>query len=109
LDRFQKRKSTYTFRLSSSSIARRQAAYAFSTRRWMLSASSLKPLVEFDFDLARDFEQDGAFGAVMSPDQFFVARGILLERSRCFTNEETRQLIANQGAKSSRLIGATEV
>jgi DNA invertase Pin-like site-specific DNA recombinase len=55
---------------------------------------------------------DGAFQAIISPEQFFVARGIVLERSRRFTNEEMltklKQLIAQHTTISSHLIDATD-
>ena len=55
---------------------------------------------------------DGAFEALISPEQFFVARGIVLERSRRFTNEEMlvklKQLISQHATISSHLIDATD-
>jgi DNA invertase Pin-like site-specific DNA recombinase len=55
---------------------------------------------------------DGVFQAVITPEQFFVARGIVLERSRRFTNEEMlsklKQLIAQHATVSSHLIDATD-
>ena len=55
---------------------------------------------------------DGAFEAIISPEQFFVARGIVLERSRRFTNEEMlvklKLLFAQHATISSHLIDVTE-
>jgi len=55
---------------------------------------------------------DGAFAPVVSPEQFFVARGIVLERNRRFSDEELlnqlRDLLSQHTTLSSQLIDAAD-
>lgn len=50
----------------------------------------------------------GAFASIIDPETFYVARGILLERSRTYTNEEMIELLTKlyqrEGTLSSALI-----
>lgn len=55
---------------------------------------------------------DGVFQSIVSQQQFFVARGIVLERNRRFSNEELleqlRQLISQHATISSHLIDSAD-
>ena len=56
--------------------------------------------------------KDGAFPALVSPEQFFMARGIIQERNRRLSDEEMlarlRQLAAQHPTLSGHLIDGTE-
>lgn len=56
--------------------------------------------------------RDSAFTAIINPETFFVARGIFLERSRAFTDDELvdklKTLLATQGTLTAVLIDAAE-
>jgi DNA invertase Pin-like site-specific DNA recombinase len=55
---------------------------------------------------------DGAFAGIVSPELFFVAHGVILERNRRLSNEEMlsrlRVLLARHATISSHLIDAAE-